>query len=306
MDLKEKRPFPWKMELEEMATRWQQTEAQILQGTGRFRELAEMLPEAVYEADSDARLTYLNRNGIQQFGLSNPDMVPQLSVFDLVSPKEQQRVRENFGRIVSGDKTRCHAYTAIRRDGVTFPALFYCMAIFYDQKLTGVRGFIRDITACREAENALKVTDHALQQKTRGLEEANTALKVLLKQREKDRDDLAENVQTNVKTLILPYLERMKNSRLFPDQQAILRILETNLRDIVSPFARSLSARLHQLTPMEIRVANLVKDGKTTKEIAQILTLAPSTILTHRNHIREKLEIKNHKINLRTHLRTLE
>ncbi len=265
-----------------------------------------MLPEAVYEADLDAGLTYLNRNGIRQFGLPNPDIIPQLSVFDLVAPKDRPRAGKNFIRIASGEQTECHAYTAICEDGVTFPALFYCLAVFQDQKRVGVRGFIRDITACREAEAALKVMDETLKQKSKRLEEANIALKVLLRQRERDRDDLAENVQANVETLILPYLERMKNSRLFPDQQASLRILETNLNDIVSPFARLLSAELRRLTPMEIRVANLVKHGKTTKEIAQLLKLASSTILTHRNHIREKLKIKNRKINLRTHLRTLE
>jgi PAS domain S-box-containing protein len=306
MKPKEKQPPRRVIALEEMAARWQRTEVRILQGRGHFRQLAEMLPEAVYEADSAANLTYFNRNGIRQFNIPDAGMVSKLTVFDLVSPKEQQRVKVNFRRIASGKETGCHAYTAIRHDGETFPALFYCMTIFQNRKPTGVRGFIRDITACREAESAIETTHHALEQKATGLKEANIAFKVLLKQREADKAAQAENIQANVETLILPYLERIKKGHLLPDQRAMLNVLEANLRDIVSPFSHSLAAVLHRLTPMEIRVANLIKHGKTTKDIAQLLRLAPSTILTHRDHIREKLNIKNCKINLRTHLQSLE
>jgi DNA-binding CsgD family transcriptional regulator len=128
----------------------------------------------------------------------------------------------------------------------------------------------------------------------------------LLKQREYDKKELADNVLSNVKALIGPYLERLQKSRLSTDQLTLINILESNLNNIISPFISRFSARNINLTPTEIRVANLVKEGKTNKEIAALLCLSKNTILFHRYNIRKKLGIKNKKINLQAHLLSFE
>ncbi|MBW2354466.1 MAG: response regulator [Deltaproteobacteria bacterium] len=137
------------------------------------------------------------------------------------------------------------------------------------------------------------------------LEEVNTALKVLLKQREDDKKALEEAVVLNVKELIYPYIERLKQLRLGKNQKTLLGILEANLNNIVSPFISKISSRILNFTPMEIKVANLVREGKTNKEIADLLFLSINTVLVHRHHIRTKLGIKNKKANLRSHLLSL-
>ncbi|MCD6271692.1 MAG: helix-turn-helix transcriptional regulator, partial [Deltaproteobacteria bacterium] len=96
--------------------------------------------------------------------------------------------------------------------------------------------------------------------------------------------------------------EKLKNSRLDSKQKAYVNIIESNLNEIVAPLLREFSKTNLKLTPTEIQVTNLVKHSKTTKEIAEILNLAKSTIDFHRSNIREKLGIKNKKINLRTHI----
>jgi DNA-binding CsgD family transcriptional regulator len=138
--------------------------------------------------------------------------------------------------------------------------------------------------------------------KSENLEEMNTALKVLLKKREEDKNELQEQVIYNVKELIMPFLEKLKASRLDSRQLTLLEIMASNLNDIVAPFAKSLSTRYLNLTPAEMQIANMVKHGKTTKEIAETLFLSTRTIESHRDSIREKLGIKNKKANLRTHL----
>jgi DNA-binding CsgD family transcriptional regulator len=127
-------------------------------------------------------------------------------------------------------------------------------------------------------------------------------LRVLLKRREEDKAELEEKVLSNVRDLVLPYMERLRQTRLDANQMLCLDILESNLNDIISPFARKLSSKYLSLTPTEIRVANLVKEGKTTKEIAEFMHLSDKTIESHRNNVRKKLGIKGKKTNLRTRL----
>jgi len=159
-----------------------------------------------------------------------------------------------------------------------------------------------EISNRKKAEKALKRRSVELEMKTIGLEEANTALKVLLKQREEDKIELEEKVLLNVRELVLPYLEKLKMKRLDKKQRTYIGILESNLNDIVSPFVRSLSPKLIKLSPTELQVTNLIKQGNTTKEIAEIMNLATSTIDFHRNNIRKKFDIKNKKTNLKTYL----
>ena len=158
------------------------------------------------------------------------------------------------------------------------------------------------ISSRKKAEKALKQRGMELEVKTISLEEANTALKVLLKQREEDKIELEEKVVLNVRELVLPYLEKIKSKRLDEKQRAYIGILESNLNDIVSPFVHGLSFKLIKLSPTELQVTNLIKQGKTTKEIADIMNLATSTIDFHRINIRTKFGIRNKKMNLRTYL----
>jgi PAS domain S-box-containing protein len=164
----------------------------------------------------------------------------------------------------------------------------------------------QDITARKQAEEKLRERGMELETKTIALEETNTALKVLLKQREEDKLELEEKVLLNVRELVLPYLEKVKNRKKMDEKQrAYINILESNLNDIVSPFVHSLSTKLIKLSPTELEVTNLIKQGKTTKEIADIMNLADSTITFHRNNIRKKLGIKNKKTSLRSYLSSL-
>ena len=141
--------------------------------------------------------------------------------------------------------------------------------------------------------------------KSTNLAEANTALKILLKRREEDRVELEEKVLSNMNELIKPYLEKLKRGKLTDKQKAYIYILESNINDIVSPFVQRLSSKFLKLTPTEIQVTNLIKQGRITKEIADIMNLASSTINFHRDNIRIKTGIKNKKTNLRTYLLSL-
>jgi len=128
----------------------------------------------------------------------------------------------------------------------------------------------------------------------------------LLKKREEDKTLLEEQMLLNVRELVLPYIERMHQTQLNDRQKGCLEIMESTLNDIVSPFLRRLSVAFLNLTPSEIQVATLVRHGKTSKEIAQILNLSDKTIEFYRKRIRSKIGITNQRINLRTYLTSLK
>ncbi|HPX50416.1 MAG TPA: PAS domain S-box protein [Deltaproteobacteria bacterium] len=163
----------------------------------------------------------------------------------------------------------------------------------------------REIEERKLAEQTLMRKEEELQLKSLNLEEANTALKVLLKRGEQDKKELEEKVLSNIKELALPYLEKLKACSLDDRQAAYVQLLESSLGDIISPFLQKLSAQYLNLTPTEIQVANLVREGKSTKEISELLNISKRAVEFHRNNIRDKLGLKKEKANLRSYLLSL-
>ncbi|UCD86875.1 MAG: hypothetical protein JSV01_03630, partial [Desulfobacterales bacterium] len=156
-----------------------------------------------------------------------------------------------------------------------------------------------------KAEEALRRRESELEVKSRHLEEANTALKVLLRQRDEHKAELEKKVLANLKELVIPYIQKLKNSRLDAKEMGYVGILESNLHEIISPFSQTLSSRHLSLTAKEIQVANLVKEGKTTAEIADLLGVSSNAIVFHRYNIRKKFGLTNQKVNLRSYLLSL-
>ena len=163
----------------------------------------------------------------------------------------------------------------------------------------------QEVEERRHMEDVLKNREKELEIKSRNLEELNTALTVLLKKREEDKNHLEERVLANVNEMVIPYMEKLKNTHLSSEQNAYLSILDSHLNDIISPFLVKMSTKYRRFTPKEIQVATLVKDGKTTKEIASLMNVCSGAIELHRNHIREKLGLTNKKMNLRSYLLSL-
>ena len=199
----------------------------------------------------------------------------------------------------------------------------YFNPILQDGNVQGFIQIARDITERREMEELLRRSRDDLEKsvqvrteelrkanknlrtKTIDLKDVNTALKVLLERREKDKEDIGQNVMLNVKELMLPYINKLKKGTLTQRQRSYLELLESGLQDIISPFAQKLASRYMHITPGEMQVANFVKQGKTSKEIAEILNSTERAVVAHRPNLRKKLALKK-KSNLRTHLLTLK
>jgi hypothetical protein len=147
--------------------------------------------------------------------------------------------------------------------------------------------------------------EEALKEERFCLEEDNTALRILLEQLERDREAIRSSVLDNLKTLVMPFLEKLKRINCSEEQLNYIEAIETHLQNIASPLVMSLTDRFLGLTPTEIRVAEMVKTGKTNKDIAHVLRVSEGTVRSHREHLRGKLGLKNSKINLRSYLQSL-
>lgn len=164
---------------------------------------------------------------------------------------------------------------------------------------------VLEIKEREQIESALRESEAALKEKSRNLAEANTALSVLLRKREQDKQEAEKRCLSNMAKFISPYLAKLRQSGLSDHQQALADILEANIKELFAPLSGNANTFQLELTPTEMQVANLIRQGKSSKEIATLLHLATATIEVHRKKIRKKAGLTNKKSNLHTALTTL-
>jgi PAS domain S-box-containing protein len=163
-----------------------------------------------------------------------------------------------------------------------------------------------EITKNKENELELQAIKDTLEdnvaQKTNEIQDVHVALKVLLTKMGKDKFKIEQTIAEKIEKYIAPYLEKLQQSRLNVQQRIVLDTLTTNLQDLTAQITPAGSSLMNKLTPTEFQVANFVKHGKSTKEIAEVMHLSPGTISIHRKSIRKKLGISQQGINLQVYL----
>ncbi len=296
-----------------------QIEEALLQERAFSNSAIDSLPGIFYLLDVDGNLRRWNKNAETVTGYSSAE-IEGMHLTHFFGGEQRwtiaESVRKTFAQgydaveadVVSKNGTRTPHFFSGRR--VTLKGINYVIGLGMDianlknleQELRTHQDHLEQKIAERTQE--LETNREELETKTRTLEEVNTALKVLLRQIGEDKKDLEARFVSNVKQLVLPYVEKVKRGRLDHWQQSCLSILETNLNEIVSPLTQSLGQL--GLTPRETQIAALIKEGKTTKEIAEIIGVAPSAVDTNRNRIRHKLKLNNKKVNLQSYLQGMK
>jgi PAS domain S-box-containing protein len=273
------------------------TEEALRKSEKRYRLLVETMNDGLAVLNKKALLKYLNDKFCEMLGYQRDEIIGR-PVVDILPKRSQTIFERHFARRKKGECTR-YELVFLRNDGQEIPTIVSGTSIFDDERhFMGAFAVVTDISDRKKMEEELAI-------RATNLEELNTTLTVLLKRREQDRTKLEEKVLINIKELVMTYLEKLKRGCLSDRQRTYLNILESNLKDIVSPFARNLSINHWGLTHKEIEVANLIKYGMTTKEIAALLNLSIRTIESHRKNIRNKLGITKKNSNLRTYLLSL-
>ncbi len=285
-----------------------QMDLTVLESEKKFRTLFESSNDAIMMLDKQSFFD-CNEKTLELYGFGSKDEFVKYhpgEVSPAFQPDGEASVEKANRMIDIAMEKGSHAFTWIHKkaDGTLFPA----EVLLSRFQLSGrpvVQAVVRDITERVQSELALKRSKEELEVKSAYLEEANTALKVLLRRREEDKSDLEEDVLANVRSLVIPYVERLKQSLTGPEPQAYLQVLESNLNSIISPFLRNVTLAHFNLTGREIQIANLVKEGKTNKEISEMLNLSIRSVEFHRDNIRKKMKLDHRKANLRVFLMSL-
>lgn len=301
-------------------TEYKLAEEALRESRRRFGDLIEFLPDATFAIDLEGKLIAWNRAAEELTGVMAKDIIGKKD-YEYALPYWKKRRPMSINLVLKSNRKYEKTYTIFNRERnliiveVPVPGiqvsgrnayLWGKASPLYDSKgnIIGAIEVIRDITKRKLAEEAIIKRERELAIKSHELEELNTALKVLLNQRERDKTDLEERLLITVKELVLPYVEELKKKRIDDQGMAAVNILETNLRNILSPFTHRLSSKYSNLTSREVRIANLIKEGRSSKEIADLLNVTPSAINIYRYRIRKKLGMNN-KDNLRTYLSSL-
>lgn len=249
-------------------------------------------------------LTYANDAFCRMLKYSKEELLGK-SVLDFFDKPDQTVIAEHLKKNDTGINR--FEVTCASKTGDRLHLLVSPKAIFdADGSFRGSFAVITDITDLKNTERKLKDREKELEVKAANLQDLNSALKVLLKRREDDKAEIEKNVLKNFRDLVVPYLQQIKNDRLSEKQKTALEILESNLEEIISPFLNRISMPHFNLTPTEMQVANFVRQGRTSKEIAEMMGSSIRTVENHRNRIRKKLKINNQKSNLRSVLLSLQ
>jgi len=134
---------------------WKRTEEALRQNEERFRDLAQLLPESVFETDMQGNLTFVNQVSLERFGYSLEDLERGMNFMNLVAPQDRERILANVQRIMQGERLGLNEYTVMRKDGTTFPAMAHTVIIVREGRPEGLRGFLVDITEKKQMEEQL-------------------------------------------------------------------------------------------------------------------------------------------------------
>jgi PAS domain S-box-containing protein len=263
------------------------------------REYLRTVFDSVYDAiivhDPGGRVVDVNDKMLDMYGVGREEAL-KLSIIDDYSASDNPiaEVWERWKKVLSGENQFFEWKAKRPKDGSVFNVEVFLTKLALPQG-DAILANVRDVTDKKKAEDELKA-------KSLSLEEVNAALKVLLRQRDQDKNEMEGRIVDNVRKLVLPYVERLKGNRLEDEQKTCLNILETNLMNIVSSFVQKMASAYPQFTRSEILVANLIRDGKTVKEIAKVSGVSENAVNRHRQNIRNKLGLNRRKVSLKAYL----
>jgi PAS domain S-box-containing protein len=276
-------------------------EKSLRESEERFRTIFESAQDCIFIKNLDLEYAFVNPCMEKVFGLGSEEILA-LGDQDLFGEGSDPHGREIDMRVIGGEVVEEEYSKVINGDFLTFHIIKVPLRDSTG-KVNGMCGIARDITDRKHYEEELMTKERELAHQATYLEEMNIALKVLLDSREKEKKQAQEAIAAKVRKILYPYIEKLGEEILENRQSIYLDIIKENLDELLVPYHNSLSNLfINSLTPMEMRIADLIRHGKSTKEIASLLNVSPHAVSFHRGNIRKKCGLLNTKKNLRAYL----
>jgi PAS domain S-box-containing protein len=278
-------------------TQQKMTEKKLKESENLYRTIFETTGTTTVIVEDDRTLSLINAEFEKLTGYRKEDWEGKKTWVDLIEERDRNRVEDNhrLRRIDPDAAPRNYEFHLVDSQG-NIKNLLSTNSLIPGTKKHVCS--VMDITELEEKRNELLA-------KSRNLEDLNTALRVMLKQRAEDREELEQTLLTNIKELIIPNLEKLRKGGSEQSRRIYHDLIASNLEEMFSPFSQKLSTRFRSLTATEVQVAHLIKDGKKSKEIADVMSVSSSAVDVYRYRIRRKLGINNKKVNLRSYLLSL-
>ncbi len=263
----------------------------------KYRRLVENLKEEYffYSHDTEGVFQYISPSITNILGYSQKEFLAHYTEYLTDDPINEEVVKHT-DLSIQGIQQPPYEVEILHKDGIVKRLEVLEVPILNTkEQVIAIEGIAHDIT-----ENKKIFTE--IQKKTHELEEVNAAMRVLLKQTSEAKHELEENILENIKDLVLPYLDRLEIQLTGQRGKTLVNVIKSNLEQITTPFTKDLFVDFPKLTPREIKIADLVRSGRTNKEIAELLNISRRTVESYRDRLRTKLKIKNKKTNLRSYL----
>ncbi|MFA5317038.1 MAG: PAS domain S-box protein [Dehalococcoidales bacterium] len=215
-----------------------QAEEALKDSEKKYRELADFLPQTVFEFDTSGNFTFANRHGFQSFGYTPEDIKRGLNALQLFIPGDRVRVKKNIQVVLGGRKPKGNEYTALRKDGSTYPVIVYSSPIIHEGKPVGLRGIVTDITEPKQIDDALQKSHEQLRSLTAHLQSV----------REEERTDIARGVHDELGQALTALKMDLSwlGKRLPKGQEALLEKKEvmSELLDSIIQTVKKISTKL--------------------------------------------------------------
>lgn len=264
----------------------------------QYRCIAESAREGIWQVNAMGETVFANQKMASILGYTMREM-KQLSFWDSL-----ENPHSDVNPLMTGQNFNDTSvdFVMYRKDGCIVNVIINQSIMFDDNSNpSGMLYMITDITRRKSLEKKLIDRDNLLKEQNIQVQQKNMALKELILQLKNEQTRLETNVVEHVEQLVLPLVERMMINPQC-DQTKTLKLLADSIRNITSGFVSTVTYDKQRLTPRQLEICNMVKNGLTSKEIAEILGITPKCVDNHRNNIRKKLKINGSDISLAGHL----
>ena len=270
-----------------------------------LRDFFENSPIGFHVFGPDQIIQAINKAELDMLGYKRDEIVGKKRWSDLIVPEQRRQFDRHWKEISHKGRVSDLRYTLKPKSGANVEIVLNASARL-DKKgaLINTRGTDLDVSYLNRSYESLKTSTAALKEQKLTLEQHNQALNALLANLEIEKQNLRNSVQLNLEKLILPVLKRLRRKGNDLDQR-YLDLLEKNFSSLTSSFGGKLTNPRWDLTSREVEICDMIKNGLSTKAIADILSVSVRTVEHHRDHIRKKLGLDKNGVNLAGYLKGL-